>query len=139
MSSLQSYFIYYIKPLADDVSPPKLLAFCSVWKNTVTIHELDTNRNYSQFNGAQIRNRNAMFGEGHSWPIVKEIPSTRLLVSLHHYYLQGVSMEIFDLSTSLKAKQIYKFEEMTGSKLSFHVFILHNILYQYRVKLFPIN
>ena len=47
---------------------------------------------------------------------VKEIPNTRLLVSLNHKYNQSANMAIFDISKKV-AKRIYSFEETSGSKI----------------------
>ncbi len=52
-----------------------------------------------------------------SWPHVKEIPNTKLLVSLHHYFAKSANMEIFDISKKGKANKIYSLGEVSGSKL----------------------
>ena len=44
---------------------------------------------------------------------VKEIPNTKLLVSLNHNYLKSANMAIFDLSWQVP-KKIYSFEGVSG-------------------------
>ena len=46
---------------------------------------------------------------------VKEIPNTKLLVSLNYFYKKAANMAIFDLSKKV-AKKIYSFEEVLGGK-----------------------
>ena len=50
------------------------------------------------------------------WTHVKEIPKTRLLVSLHSDYINGACMKVFDISKTGKVKTIYLSEEVLGSK-----------------------
>jgi hypothetical protein len=48
---------------------------------------------------------------------VKEIPNTKLLVSLHYgYYQNSANMEIFDISKKGKANKIYSLGEVSGSE-----------------------
>ena len=55
----------------------------------------------------------------HSWTHVKEIPNTKLLVSLHHRWNELAGMAIFDISKKQKAKEIFAFPEVRGSKIDF--------------------
>ena len=50
---------------------------------------------------------------------VKEIPGTRLLVSLYHSFWNCAKIELFDLSCREKVKKIYSFEQVIGG--NFHV------------------
>ena len=58
---------------------------------------------------------------------MREIPNTKLLVSLSHSYLTSANMEIFDISKKTP-KKIYSFEETFGRNIdlilnlqSFHI------------------
>ena len=46
-------------------------------------------------------------------PLLKEIPNTKLLVSVNHNYNNSANLEIYDLSQKKKRK-IYSFEEVRG-------------------------
>lgn len=50
---------------------------------------------------------------------VKEIPNTKLLVSLHHAYNLGANLEIYDISQKSRPRKIYSFEEVKGGKFRF--------------------
>ncbi len=52
----------------------------------------------------------------YSWTHIKDIPSSGLLVSLHHSVMKSANMEIFDISQRGKVKKVYSFEEVLGSK-----------------------
>ena len=52
-----------------------------------------------------------------SWTHVKEIPNTKLLVSLHHNWENSANMEILDISKKGQAKKIYSLEEVSGGKV----------------------
>ncbi len=52
---------------------------------------------------------------GLNWSHVKEIPNTRLLISLNHNYIGSAKMEIFDLLQKQKARKIYSFGEPDGT------------------------
>ena len=54
-----------------------------------------------------------------SWTHVKEIPMTRLLVSLHHSYQYSASLKIFDITKPNAPKTVYTFEEVQGGKRIF--------------------
>ena len=51
-----------------------------------------------------------------SWSHVKEIPGTRLLVSLHHLGYESANLELFDVSKRKQERKIYSFETVYGSK-----------------------
>ena len=50
---------------------------------------------------------------------MKEIPDTKLLISLHYAFKSASNIALFDLSKKNKARKIYQFEEVTGSKYRF--------------------
>ena len=52
----------------------------------------------------------------YSWTHVKEIPGTRLLVSVHHSFKTRAHLEVFDLSNKTKVKKVYSFEKILGGK-----------------------
>ncbi len=54
---------------------------------------------------------------GNSWTHAKEIPNTKLLVSLHHNFYDSANMEIVDISKKGRANKIYSLGEVSGSKL----------------------
>mgnify|MGYP006950868759 CR=1 FL=1 len=45
---------------------------------------------------------------------MKEIPNTKLLVSLHYNYEKSANMAIFDISKKDYIKEIYSLGEVTG-------------------------
>lgn len=47
---------------------------------------------------------------------MKEIPNTRLLVSLHHSWNTSANMMIFDISHKGQVRKVYSFEEVQGSE-----------------------
>ena len=49
------------------------------------------------------------------WTYLKEIPNTKLLVSLNYHHKESASMAIFDISRKV-SKEIYSFEEIFGGK-----------------------
>ena len=51
------------------------------------------------------------------WTLVRDIPDTKLLVSLNHYSQKSATMEIFDIS-SQSVKKIYSFDEVVGGDKS---------------------
>ena len=51
----------------------------------------------------------------YSWTHVREIPGTKLLVSLHHSCYDSANLAVFDLTYKGKVNQIYSFEEVHGS------------------------
>ena len=48
-----------------------------------------------------------------SWPNVREITNTGLIVSVHHCYNSSENVEVFDVSRKGQAKKIYSFEEVS--------------------------
>ena len=52
-----------------------------------------------------------------SWTHVKEIPNTKLLVSLHHDYDNSANMAVFDISTKDQIKEIYSLDEVSGGSI----------------------
>ena len=49
---------------------------------------------------------------------MREIPNTRLLISLFHAYNMSANLEIFDISQKEKARRVYSFEEAFGGQIS---------------------
>lgn len=49
---------------------------------------------------------------------LKEIPNTKLLVSLHRHWQNSANMEIFDIAKKRKVNKIYSFEEIYGSSIA---------------------
>lgn len=45
---------------------------------------------------------------------MKEIPNSKLLVSLNHHLIHSANMAIFDVSKKGKTRKIYAFEEAFG-------------------------
>ena len=60
--------------------------------------------------------------------MIKEIPNTRFLVSLHHSYNQSANLAIFDISKKEKIQKVYSFEEVVGSESLFYVYDVINQL-----------
>ena len=60
-----------------------------------------------------------IFKENMSWTHIKEIPSTRLLVSLHHSSSKLANMEVFDISNQAHIRRVYSFEEIHGRNTQF--------------------
>ena len=48
---------------------------------------------------------------------MKEIPNTKLLVSLHHNYGKLANMAIFDISKKDYIKEIYSLGEVSGGRI----------------------
>ena len=48
---------------------------------------------------------------------MKEIPNTKLLVSLHHNYEQSANMAVFDISKKDQIKEIYSLGEVSGGSI----------------------
>ena len=46
---------------------------------------------------------------------LREIPDSRLLVSIHHCWNKYATMEIFDLQIKGKAKRVYSLDRVFGS------------------------
>ena len=45
---------------------------------------------------------------------MKEIPNTKLLVSLHHNYKKSANMSVVDISKAHQIKEIYSLGEVSG-------------------------
>ena len=59
------------------------------------------------------------------WTHVKEIPNTKLLVSLHHSYDKSANMAVFDISKKDHIKEIYSLGEVSGlSIINFFTFVV---------------
>ncbi len=56
-------------------------------------------------------------GDYNCWTHVKEIPNTKLLVSLNHNCKKSANMELFGISKKGEAKKIYSLGEVSGGKL----------------------
>ena len=54
-----------------------------------------------------------------SWTHVKEIPSTTLLVTLHHKSRKSANMTVFDISKKDQIQEIYSLGEVSGGKIIF--------------------
>mgnify|MGYP000880086214 FL=1 len=48
---------------------------------------------------------------------MKEIPNTKLLVSLHHNYENSANMSIFDISKKDQIKEIFSLGEVSGERI----------------------
>ena len=51
-----------------------------------------------------------------SWTHVKEIPNTRLLVSVHHCWDTSAKLKVFDVSRKGQRKSIFLSEEVLGGR-----------------------
>ena len=60
---------------------------------------------------------------------MKEIPYTKLLVSLHHCYDRSANMAVFDLSQKDQIKEIYSLGEVLGSTIIFYLHLLNNCIF----------
>lgn len=92
--------------------------------------DLNTKEEHFNFDGVKLRNKGnlslfflslgtcnfILSKDSYGWTHVKEIPNTKLAVSLHHSSLKSANLEIFDLSQKGQAKKLYSFEEVEGSK-----------------------
>mgnify|MGYP000875144563 CR=1 FL=1 len=117
------------------VATPRLLVLSPSDSNKISIIDLETKEYYAIFDGAKCPghhcnsrlfkfNLTAAFTVA-GWSHVKEIPSTKLLVSLHHSGLKSANMEIFDSSKKERPKKIYSFGEVRGRKIDWvHVHLL---------------
>ena len=54
---------------------------------------------------------------------MKEIPNTKLLVSLHHNCNKSANMSVFDISKKDQIKEIYSLDEVSGGSII--IFYLH--------------
>ena len=61
---------------------------------------------------------------------MKEIPNTKLLVSLHHYPHKAVNMSVFDISKKDKIKEIYSLGEVSGERIIIcYLHLLNNCIF----------
>ena len=49
---------------------------------------------------------------------MKEIPGTKLLISLHHSRDSGANIEVFNLVKKGRPEKIYSFDEVVGRKFA---------------------
>ena len=61
---------------------------------------------------------------GNSWTHVKQIPDTKLLVSLHNNWERSANLEIFDVSKKDQINKIYSFEEASRCNLIYLNFLM---------------
>ena len=120
--------INYFRTAEDDYSS-QLLAWCSQLENNVKVIEVATGQEYVKFKGPQLdcdsNNRNKIpfvvsfyiiIGWYESWTHVREIPGSRLLISLHHCHDKYASLEVFDLKNKGRATKVYSLGAVLGSK-----------------------
>src|SRR5690348_401427 len=98
-----------------------MVAWCSMGYNQIRIAEFETNQAYTQFDGVQLKNKGNnmkifriginrnkyIYQDDVSWTHVREIPGTRLLVSLNHNPINCANMEIADISNKDQVKKIF--------------------------------
>ena len=70
---------------------------------------------------------------------MKEIPNTKLLVSLYHNCLESANMAVFDISKKDQIKEIYSLEEVSDGRIIFTVmfeewhFLSRHWLWRYNI------
>ncbi len=69
---------------------------------------------------------------------MKEIPNTKLIVSLHHICDEAANLEIFDISKKGQAKKIYSLGEISGCKICLYLKYKADILLALRLNNFII-
>ena len=62
-----------------------------------------------------------------AWTYVKEIPNTKLLVSLIHHHSSSANMAIYDISKQGKVHEIYSLGEISGCILTFSLSLNNNL------------
>ena len=50
---------------------------------------------------------------------MKEIPNTKLIVSMHQHYYASANMSVFDISKNDQIKEIYSVGEVSGGIIIF--------------------
>ena len=70
-----------------------------------------------KFNSSTILGLKCGILLGDCWTHVKEIPNTKLLVSLYHYSNDAVNMAVFDISKKDQIKEIYSLGEVSGGRI----------------------
>ena len=58
------------------------------------------------------------YEDEYSWTHVREIPDSKLLVSLHHACLDSANITVFNLTKKGRAEMIYSFNEAFGCKFA---------------------
>ena len=118
-----------------------LLAWCSYRTNKIDIADFNTKESYASFNGAKISDsrKTQLFNYlrliccnilGDSRTLLKEIPNTKLLVSLHQNYYASANMVVFDISKKDQIKETYSLGEVSGGRIIiFLLYLLNNYLF----------
>ena len=58
---------------------------------------------------------------------MKEIPNTKLLVSLHHKMEKSANLAVVDISKKIQIKEIYSLGEVSeGRIIIFYLYLLNN-------------
>ena len=93
--------------------------------------DLETQQSYQALKGikmtfgiSELERESKLFSVIGGRTFVKEIPNTKLLVSLNLLERTSTNMAIFDISRESKPCRIYCFEEVCGSnlnKLNLHI------------------
>ena len=68
-----------------------------------------------------------------SCSLLKEIPSTTLLVSLTHSVHASAKMEIFDIPQKEKVRKLYTFEEVLGSIFALLLIAMSDQIYSNKI------
>ena len=101
-----------IQPLVEETitSFPSLLAYCSSYTNKIEVVDFDTQQSYASFEGVKITQQSTFRISNYfeadiakiflelSSTYVKEIPNTKLLVSLQHSCSESANLAVFDIS-----------------------------------------
>ena len=136
-----SHFSFFLIPimisiLIAGISPisPTLSVWTSYEDNKISTVELETDQEFANFVGVKLRciflfsyTNSCLIiisqGEG-SWTHVKEIASTRLLVSVQHDYYKSANVEVFDVSWKGQARKVYSFVKVSGGKFLVKIHLL---------------
>ena len=100
--------------------------------NKIIVIELDGKQDeYANFEGVQLLNKSIIRYRAHlnyfnyadyesfySSTHVKEISSTKLLISLHQSARKNANIEVFDLANKERVEKIYTFDEVDGCKFT---------------------
>ena len=78
---------------------------------------MESKSHHVSFEGAQVKKKNKE--RDTRWALVKEIPNTSLLVSLHHAFYSSAKLELFEISQKGRSKSVGLFEEISGSKINY--------------------
>ena len=117
-------------------SSSKLLAWCSLDSNQIKVVELEGKQEeYATFEGVQLHSKGTYryrvlriqffmnYGGDNCWPHVKEIPGTKLLISLHHSVSKCANIEVFNLGNKGRPRKIYSFDEVIGCMFASSIII----------------